>query len=330
MSPRFPLSLSRKAKTWIVVGLTLLAVLGIGPLIVPLPPLPNTVPPQELADADSRFTEVAGLQLHYKIAGRNRPALLLLHGFGASLFSWHKTMPRLAENGTVVAFDRPAFGLTERPLPGSWEGPSPYSVPNQITLTVGLMDQLGLDQAILVGHSAGGAIAALTALEHPDRVTALILVDPAVYTQRKDNLLTPLLDLPQVRRLGPLAVRNIQSWGDDFIRQAWHDPTRLTQEDWDGYHKPLNAVNWDIGLWEMSRATQATDLTDRLDELQLPVLVIAGDDDRIVPTADSIRLGHELPNAQLVILPGCGHNPQEECSEAFLQAVTEFIGRLPQ
>ncbi|MBC8263534.1 MAG: hypothetical protein H8E47_05355 [Anaerolineales bacterium] len=103
----------------------------------------DTVPPQQLADPDSRFVDINGLQVHYKMAGQGGPALVLLHGFGASVFSWREVMEPLAEIGTVIAFDRPAFGLTERPVPGEWEGESPYRAEAQVELTVGLLDELG-------------------------------------------------------------------------------------------------------------------------------------------------------------------------------------------
>lgn len=89
-------------------------------------------------------------------------------------------MPPLAKYGTVVAFDRPAFGHTERPLPGEWYGPSPYAMEAPVQLTVGMLDELGMQQAVLVGNSAGGTIAMLTALQFPERVQALILVSPAI------------------------------------------------------------------------------------------------------------------------------------------------------
>ncbi len=84
--------------------------------------------------------------------------LLLLHGFAASTFSWREVLPALGQLGRTVAFDRPAFGLTERPMPESWQGDwtrqNPYPASAQVDLTVGLMDQLGIDQAVLVGNSA--------------------------------------------------------------------------------------------------------------------------------------------------------------------------------
>jgi pimeloyl-ACP methyl ester carboxylesterase len=315
----------------LLLFLLLLLTLLVGPFLVPVPPLEDTLPPERLADPDSRFAKVDGLQVHYKMEGQGDPAFILLHGFGASVFSWHEVIEPLAGQAMVVAFDRPAFGLTERPMPGEWPGENPYSPEAQVELTVGLMDVLGVEKAILVGNSAGGTVAALAALRYPGRVEALILVDPAIYGDggHFPGWLRPLLASPQARRLGPLFVRSIREWGEETIRLAWHDPVRITAETYEGYRKPLQAENWDRALWELTLASHSLDLGQRLAGIQIPVLVITGDDDRIVPTEQSIRLAGELPDAELVVIPNCGHVPHEECPEAFLEAVHDFAGSLP-
>lgn len=302
----------------------LLLILLVGPFLVPVPPLEGTVPPEQLADPDSRFVEVNGITVHYKTAGSGRPAFLLLHGFAASTFSWREVVGPMSEWGTVVAFDRPGFGLTERPL--RWDGPSPYSPEAQADLTVGLMDALGIERAVLVGNSAGGTTALLTALTYPERVEALVLVDPAVYVGGgTPGWVRPLLNTPQMRHLGPLLARSIRDWGRDFGRSAWHDPTKLTPEIWEGYTKPLRAENWDRALWEVTRASHPLGLEKRLGEVRVPVLVVTGDDDRVVPTEQSVRLAGEIPGAQLAVIPACGHVPQEECPGPFLEAVEAFL-----
>ena len=319
-------------KPWLrrlLIGLAaLLVMLLAGPFLVPVPPLEGTVPPEQLADPDSRFIEVNGLTVHYKMAGEGEPAFFLLHGFGASTFSWREMMGPLAEMGTVVAFDRPAFGLTERPMPGEWEGQNPYAPETQADLTVGLMDALGVERAVLVGNSAGGTVALLTALTYPERVAGLVLVDAAVYVGGgTPDFLRPLLNTPQMRHLGPLLVRRFRDWGMDFARSAWHGPSGITPEVWEGYLKPLKAQNWDRALGELTRASHALDLPERLGEVALPVLVVTGDDDRIVPTGQSVRLAEELPQADLVVIPNCGHVPQEECPDPFLRALEDFLSK---
>jgi pimeloyl-ACP methyl ester carboxylesterase len=311
------------------VATAILTIVLVGPLLVPVPPLENTVPEEELAEADSLFTEVEGVRIHYKQKGSDGPSLVLLHGFGASVFSWREVMDPLAESHTVVAFDRPAFGLTERPMSEEWETQNPYTASSQIEITFGLMDRLGLGRSILVGNSAGGTIATRVALAHPDRVQALVLISPAIYSgDGAPTWAKPLLHTPQMRHLGPLLARRIEASGTEFIRSAWHDPTKISEKVLEGYQKPLRAENWDRALWELTAASQTADLAPRLSEIEMPVLVITGDDDRIVPTEQSIRLADELPNAELLVVPNCGHLAHEECPKDIIPAIRAFSERI--
>jgi pimeloyl-ACP methyl ester carboxylesterase len=305
----------------------ILVLLLVVPFLILVPPLKDTVSAEQLADPDSKFIEVNGIKVHYKTYGQGEPTFILLHGFGASLFSWYAVTEPLSKYGTVIAYDRPAFGLTERPM--TWEGENPYSQQAQVELVIGLMDKLNVKKAILVGNSAGGTISMLTALQYPERVQALILVDPAVYAGGgAPAWVRPILKTPQMNRIGPLFARQLQAQGVEFIKTAWHDPSKITPETLDGYQKPLRVDNWDKALWFLTVASQESTLTQRLNELTLPVLVITGDDDRIVPTEQSIRLADELPNAILNVIPQSGHLSHEEHPDLFMQAVTEFLSTL--
>lgn len=310
----------------VVVSSIILLVVLVGPFLVPIPALKGTLSERDLADPDSKFVDVNGLSVHYKEMGTGQTAFILLHGFGASAFSWREVMQPFSELGRVVAYDRPAFGLTSRPMPGEWTGENPYSPEAQAAIVIGLMDALGIEKAYLVGNSAGGTVSVYTALTYPERVAGLILVDAAIYTGGGSPAWArPLLGTPQMRRLGPLLARQIADSGDDFIRTAYHDPSLVTPEILAGYRKPLNAHNWDRALWELTAASRPLGLADRLDELDLPVLVLTGDDDRIVPTEESIRLGGEIPGATLVVIPNAGHLPHEEKPDEFMQAVRDFL-----
>jgi len=308
-----------------VLGAILILLL-VGPFLVPVPPLENTVPAETLVDEDSKFIEVNGINVHYKTYGQGEPVFILMHGFGASLFTWHEVTIPLAEYGTIIAYDRPAFGLTERPM--EWDGENPYSQDAQIELVVSLMNALDIEQAILVGNSAGGTLAMLTALKYPERVQSLILADPAVYSGGgAPAWIRPLLGTPQMRHVGPLFARMFQTRGSEMVELAWHDPSKITTEIVDGYQKPLQIEDWDKVLWELTIASSESDLAERLNEFNMPVLIITGDDDRIVPTEESIRLASDLPNAELVIIEESGHLPHEEQPEEFMKAVQEFLSR---
>ena len=266
-----------------IILIVLILVLAIGPFLVPVPALENTKTIEQLADTDSQFIELNGINVHYKKWGEGEPTFILLHGFGASLFSWREVIEPLSKFGTVIAYDRPAFGLTERPL--EWEGDNPYGLQAQTDLVIALMDELDIEKAILVGNSAGGTISMQAALQHPERVQALILVDAAVYSGGgAPSWVRPILKTPQINHLGPLIARQIQARGKEFIKLAFHDPSKITPDVFEGYQKPLQAENWDKALWQLTLASQESGLAEKLTELTMPTLVITGDDDRIVPT----------------------------------------------
>ena len=167
------------------------------------------------------------------------------------------------------------------------------------------------------------------ALQYPERVQALILVDAAVYAGGgAPSWSRPILKTPQMNYLGPLIARQLQAQGVEFIKTAWHDPAKITQDIFDGYQKPLQIENWDKALWLLTVASEESGLVERLAEITMPTLVITGDDDRIVPTEQSLRLADELPNAELKVIAQSGHLPHEEKPVEFMQAVTEFLSTL--
>jgi pimeloyl-ACP methyl ester carboxylesterase len=339
--------MSRALRVILIVLAAVIVLVGIVPLLVPVPAL-DTVPPQELAGPNSQFVTVnvrgVEVDVHTEQMGDGEPVFVLLHGFLSSTFTWREVMQPLAQYGTVIAADWMPYGLTERPLPREWRGgESPYTRDAQVDLTVGLLDALGIERAILIGNSAGGALAAAVAYQHPERVEALVLVDAAVFVpgsapdERRGGffglLSSPLVRAlgatPQMRHVGPLLVRSVRDWGLEFGRSAWHDPAKITDDIWAGYTLPLRADNWDRALYEglIAPPSQA-DVAGHLDALTLPTLVVTGDDDRIVPTANSIALAEALPQADLAVFEACGHVPQEECPDQFMAALEGFLSEM--
>lgn len=327
---------SRRRRGWRIAGWTalvaavILVAVVILPLVWPVPPLVGTVPERELADPDSRFVTLDGVEFHYKESGSaSAPCtLVLLHGFAASTFSWRDTLPALGRDCRVIAFDRPGFGLTGRPMPGEWSGANPYSPEEQAEQTIRLMDALGVEQAVLVGHSAGAQVAVLAAARHPDRVSALVLEAPAIVGGGGvPGWVSPLLRTPQARRVGPLFARRLAaSESDAFIRGAFADSSKVTSAVLEGYRKPLRAENWDRALWEFTAAPRSVDAEALLPELQVPALVVWGGRDTFVPPADSRAVAAALPGpVKALTLPGIGHIPHEESPAQFNRALREFL-----
>jgi pimeloyl-ACP methyl ester carboxylesterase len=254
----------------------LLALLGaaiFAPLIIPIAELDGTVPAEQLAGPDSRFVEVQGRSVHLRESARaadvERPTLLLLHGFGSSLESWRKVIDTLSVFGRTVAVDRVAFGLSEHPERGSWSGTNPYSLEGEAAWTLELMDTLGIESAVLIGSSSGGALAAQVALTRPDRVAGLVLLSPTIFDAGGPPAWSrPLLATPQLNRVGPLFMRQFGgASGENFYRAAWSDPERITAADIEAYRSPLRAEGWDRALWELTRATRRPPVAGRLDEV---------------------------------------------------------------
>ena len=318
--------MKRSRRSILVLIVITLFVLVLGPFLIPLPPLHDTVLPEQLADPDSKFVTIRNVDVHYKMEGKGDDILVFLHGFGASTFTWHKVSKPLSQNYTVIAYDRTGFGYTSRPMPGEWSGESPYSQESQVEQLIALMDTLKVDKTVLIGNSAGGVTATLATLKYPERVKALILVGAAIFKGGPPDWLNPFMRIPQVKRVGPLLLREYYK---NFFEKArkfiWHDPSKQTPEILEGYRKPMRAHNWDRALWEYALAYNSSNPGEKLGGIKVPVLVITGDDDRIVPPEASEKIADEISHAELVVISNSGHLPQEETPEEFLEVVNNFL-----
>jgi len=282
-----------------------------------------------LADPDSRFIDIQGVSVHYKEVGEGNPVFIFLHGFAASLFSWHDVMRPLAVHGRMIAYDRPAFGLTDRPIIENSNKMNLYGTEGQVEMLRNLMDALGVEKASIVAHSAGGTVGMAFALKYPQNVQALILVGPAVYLYSPvPSWASHFLNKKSARIFGQALIHPTRAFTRQMLRQTWHDPSRISEEIVSGYKKPFLLKGWEVGLWEFSLAPHVKNLWKRSNELKMPVLVIAGDDDRVIPTRHSRRLAEIIPGANFQLVKACGHVPQEEKPEEFVTIVNEFVLQL--
>ena len=316
--------------TVIFFALLLLSAVTV-PLLIPIPEL-ETVPVRELAGDTGAFEEVRGVQLFYREVGSaasgEHPTLVLLHGFGGSTFSWRGVLNPLGETARVVAFDRPGFGYSARPVVA--DALNPYTPPAQLELTLGLLDALGIQRAVLVGSSSGGALAVQFALSYPERVAGLVLVSPVLQSRGARAPLRWLYGTPQAVRMGPYVMRQFaEEPGLELLRRAYADPSRLTDADIAGYRRPLRADNWDGALWEVTKASRRSDLLPRLAELDVPTLVVGGAGDTLLPPEQLEAVASRIPDAELQVLEECGHTSHEECPDAFLATVIPWLDTLP-
>ena len=309
--------------------LGLLVVLLVGPFLIPVNStgtLTKEAAAEEVWGSQSQFVELAGQEVHYVTAGSpsSKRLIVLLHGFGASAFSYKNVLEPLGEIGYVIAYDRTAFGFTERPT--SWTGTNPYGIEGQLELLDELVTEFGANkEVIILGHSAGGNVAASYAEKYPEKVQQLILYAPAVGLSGAGNSIGWIFDIPQINHLGPLLVSTIATSGLDLLYESYVDDSQITEATLAGYTAPLKVNGWEKAFWLFNKAPRSNNVGERISNLTMPTLVITGDQDTVVATDASIELSKKIPRATLVVIPQTGHLPNEEKPEEFANSVIEFI-----
>jgi pimeloyl-ACP methyl ester carboxylesterase len=285
---------------------------------------------QHTVSKDSGYIEVNGFNVHYRLAGSKKPLLVLLHGSFLSIRSWRLVFDALSETASVLTFDRPAFGHTSRPLPSKVTGVS-YSPEAQSDLIIELIKKLGFQKAVLVGNSTGGTLALLTALRYPQHVDGLVLAGAMIYsgyaTSEVPAFMKPVMKLmtPLFSRLMKLIITRLY---DRNIRGFWYKKERLQNDVLDAFRRDLMIGDWSRAFWELFLETHHLRLDERLKTMTRPTLVVTGEHDLTIKTAESFRLADELPKAELIVIPDCGHLPQEEQPEAFVCAVQKFLEKV--
>lgn len=258
---------------------------------------------------------VDGTTLRVLDAGTG-PAVVFVHGLGASMYGWRGILrPALDAGYRVVAFDNRGFGFSERPDSG-------YSNGAYVRLLVALLDSLGIPDAVLVGHSMGGAISAQFAIDHPERVRGLVLVGSAGYGVSEPWTL-------RVARV-PLAGRLLSGlrgrWTvAQLLRSTFGDPSRVSERDVDQYYAAAALPRSTVALRGVFRKFRFDDLRGRLGRIQAPTLLIWGAQDRWIPLSRGQAMALELANGALVAVPGAGHDVHEERPDEVVPTLLAFL-----
>lgn len=331
-------------RRWIPRILILLVlIIFVVPYFIPLNPV--GVEASTLADPDGFFIQVDGLSTYVQARGpEDGEVVLLLHGWGASTFTWREQMDVLAEAGyRVVAFDRPPYGLSAKTGANI-----PYSPGKLAAFTVKVMDELGIQKAVLVGQSQGGGVAGYFAVQYPGRISKLVLVsaslrptdDPAPTGSGGSNrvggamgippFVNSLLKIDPLARWARLAIRGFvtPAFSTSILKSAYYDPAFMTPEIEAGYQRQLKVIGWDEALLgQLTGASfQADPITaEQIASIDVPAMIAWGADDTWVPISVGERLRELLPEAEWHVYPQVGHLPQEEAAAAFNADLVEFL-----
>jgi pimeloyl-ACP methyl ester carboxylesterase len=274
------------------------------------------------------LTPDAPLPLYVETSGRDatpgNDTFLLIHGYGASTFTWRHWAPRLAERGHVVIVDMKGFGRAPKP------DDQRYGPEHQADLILGLIAERDLRDLTLVGHSLGGGVALLTALglldRDGERLRRLVVVAGAAYDQKLPPFVKfadhPRLSALLFRALGPKLVVGA------VLRSIVYDRTSVDADQVRGYAAPLESADAVRALSDTAKQIRPAELeriTARYAELAVPSLIIWGRHDRVVPLWVGERLGRALPQARLHVLERCGHLPAEELPDESWAVLQAFL-----
>jgi pimeloyl-ACP methyl ester carboxylesterase len=270
---------------------------------------------------------VAGTRLHYLSCGEGEP-LLLLHDRGLAGATFAPILPMIAAERRAITLDLPGWGLSSKP---PFTGRTPQDALNVwIKGTLDLLDALGLDQVDLLGHSMGGFTALGLALDHPDRVRRLILVDPAglgTDLQMDTRLYFALGPEKLHRRLGRYFTRFVLSSSGGKVHHELEEPffsfyrELLTQAD------VLPSGAKAFHTWINFLGVRLT-FAHRLPELEMPVLMLWGDSDSLVHYEIGLHTIRSMRDGQLVAFTETGHTPFIERPDAFAKILLSWLDGL--
>lgn len=274
---------------------------------------------------ERRDIVVSGVRLHYLTCGEGEP-LVMLHGRGASAAAFAPVLPLLAARRKVYALDLPGWGLSDKP---AFQGRTAQdSVRMWREGVLGFLDSQQLEQPDVLGHSMGGFTALSLALERPERVNRLVLVDAAglgTQMQLDERLYFALVPEKLHRRFGRRLTRSVMKRGyGERARPDLAEPLLelhhqlLTQED----VIPSGAAAFHT--WVNFTGVHYT-LTDRLKELRMPVLMMWGDRDSVTNYHEAFVAARTLWDGQLVAFTGCGHAPFNERPDDFARVLLTWL-----
>jgi pimeloyl-ACP methyl ester carboxylesterase len=258
---------------------------------------------------------VNGARIHYHELGQGQP-LLLLHGLGASTYSFRHNLPELSRHFRVIAMDLPGYGLSSRAVPD-------LSLTAQTQYVTGFLDHLGLERITVVGHSMGGSVAQRLAVTAPDRVERLVLLASttdefmlrgafasAVMAPFIPVFVTAVLHNPQVREM--------------WVRRAVHDPDHLTPEIRAAYAAPGHIIGH-VAAFQRLMIDRMRDQPLDLGRIAAPALIVWGETDRIVSLAHGRQLEASIRGSRLVVVPRAGHWVPEEQPVAVNGLIRDFV-----
>jgi pimeloyl-ACP methyl ester carboxylesterase len=274
--------------------------------------------------------EVNGVDIAYVDSGGDKPALVFVHGLSSYTAFWEHQLGAFTDTHRVLALDLPGYGASGRP-------DAPMTPPWYAETVVAWLDALQIEQFTLVGHSMGGQISLTVALDHPERVQALVLSAPAGLERFEPGAARWMKDYWHEGRAlhaGEAEVRTsfvaaVFNKTDEGVERLIEERVRMGKHE--AFQGTSVAVSRSIaGMFDHP-------VVDRLGAITAPTLLVFGTDDHMIPnpiftggtTRSVAQSGRDaIPGARLILVPGAGHTVHYEAPDDFNRAVADFLREL--
>lgn len=269
---------------------------------------------------------VDGVRLAYRDHGEG-PAVVFVHGTPAHAVIWRNVLPAVEAAGyRVIAYDLLGYGASERPVARD------TAVPAQAQLLAELLDRLEVGRCAVVGHDIGGAVGQLLAVNRPERLARLALVDTVSYESWPSETWQAVID----GHLGDYAAMGAEDFEALLAGQLTMtvaDPEHMTGDVLDAYLAPHRSRVGRVSFFEHQVRTYDSTPTQHaaaaLPSLTVPTTIIWGQQDRWQPVSYAHRLAGDIPGAELVVVEGAGHFVMEDAPDRVADEIVAFLSRRP-
>lgn len=274
---------------------------------------------EKYCNADSKFIDIDGLNVHYKIEGEGKP-IVLIHGTGSTLQTWDSWTDTLKKSFKVIRLDLPAFGIT---------GPrkdNDYSSKTYVDFLDKFLTKIGIDTFAIAGNSLGGEIAWKYAYTHPEKVSKLILLDPAGFYSKEKGNGAIIFKLAKIKWLAQLMGKmDTKIIVNQTLKDVYFDDSKITDAKKQMYYdmslRDGNRESFSARVQQIGKEP-ALDVST----IKMPTLIIWGKQDILLDISLEENF-KKISNNKIIEYDNCGHSPQEEIPEKSVQDVISFLNQ---
>jgi pimeloyl-ACP methyl ester carboxylesterase len=317
----------RKFKIFFISVVALLVIIIVVPYLIPLSDNQEAVNPDTLITGNGKFLNIEGVRIYVEDQGTTTlpEAIVFLHGFGGSTFSWRYNIPFFVAQGyRVVAVDMKGFGLSDKDFS------SDYSHLAQAEIVANILDKLGISRVYIVGHSMGTSVMLYFTHLYPQKVIGLVSVDGALNIDKISPFPSALVSFGPVHRAIRVALSYYLTKDriGAILESAYYNKEIVTTEVINNYYYRAVSHDWTQSLLAMTRDMPKNVIDFPLESILSPTLILWGENDTWVTWANIDKWRHKIPDSKFYTIPEVGHMLMEEKPDVFNEIVLGFLESL--